>query len=44
MRDGELVLRVPAGEAAVFRFDQVEQAEQLRIALVLGLAQLRGRR
>ncbi|MGH4020002.1 MAG: hypothetical protein ACRDT0_12365 [Pseudonocardiaceae bacterium] len=44
VRDGELVVRVPAGEAAVFRFDQLDQAEQLRMALVVGIDQLRAQR
>ncbi|MGH4018841.1 MAG: hypothetical protein ACRDT0_06285 [Pseudonocardiaceae bacterium] len=41
VRPGELVVMAPAGEAAVFHLDQLDQAEQLRIALVLGIEQLR---
>ncbi|MGH3978904.1 MAG: hypothetical protein ACRDRZ_07875 [Pseudonocardiaceae bacterium] len=41
VRDGELVVMVPAGEAAVFRFDQLDQADHLRVALALGIDQVR---
>lgn len=41
VRDDELVVTVPAGETAVFRRDQIPQADRLQRALTLGIVHLR---
>ncbi len=41
VRDGELVVTVPVGETAVFRRDQLPQADRLRMVLTLGIVHLR---